>query len=551
MIEAEAMWDGIWLGATLAAPLLLLAVSFLIPAQALKKLLPLAPLPALIAAVFLSEGAFIAFPDMLFGLVLYLDAPGSLLLGASAILWMAAGVYANAYRRKTDNDTRFVRWWLATLTGSLGVFIAADLPGFYLFFTMVSLSAYWLIVDDGTASVRRAGLVYVSLALLGEAFLLFAFVLLAVASLDGSLLIYDAMVALPSSPFRDIVIVLVILGFGIKIGLVPLHVWMPLTYRAAPVPVAAVLSGAAVKAGVIGLIRFLPFEAAMPEWGMVLAVLGLVSVFYGVAIGLTQSHPKTILAYSSISQMGVIATVMGMGLASGNTLVPILAAFYGLHHILVKGGLFLALGIATQHHARGLWPVMLPAVIIALGLGGLPLTGGMVAKLAIKEPLGDGLAGLLIALSGATSTLLMLHFLSCLRHASEQGDAVATSVTGSAALVGSWLVVAACAIALPWLLFPVVTGEPLLYALAPQALLESLWPVLLGAGLAFAGRRMWHVLPSIPPGDILAGVPFLIVPARRIGCMMERIDGYLRQWPVATIAFLVCTILFALLIAGR
>ena len=277
MIEAEAMWDGIWLGATLAAPLLLLAVSFLIPAKALKKLLPLAPLPGLIAAVFLSEGAFIAFPDMVFGLVLYLDASGSLLLGASAILWIAAGIYANAYRRETENDTRFVRWWLATLTGSLGVFLAADLPGFYLFFTMVSLSAYWLIVDDGTASVRRAGLVYVSLALLGEAFLLFAFILLAATSLDGSLLIYDAMVALPSSPFRDIVIALVILGFGIKIGLVPLHVWMPLTYSAAPIPAAAVFLGLAFLLCTLVVAGLPPLSGFLGKLAMLTALLPLTS----------------------------------------------------------------------------------------------------------------------------------------------------------------------------------------------------------------------------------------------------------------------------------
>ena len=82
---------------------------------------------------------------------------------------------------------------------------------------------------------------------------------------------------------------------------------MPLAYTAAPIPAAAVLSGAAVKAGVIGLIRFLPFGAALPGWGEALAWAGFVSAFYGVAIGLTQQDPKTVLAYSSISQMGVIA----------------------------------------------------------------------------------------------------------------------------------------------------------------------------------------------------------------------------------------------------
>jgi hypothetical protein len=82
-----------------------------------------------------------------------------------------------------------------------------------------------------------------------------------------------------------------VLGFGTKMGLVPLHVWMPPTYVAAPFPAAAVLSGAAVKAGVIGLVRFLPFGAALPGWGEALAVVGFVSAFFGVAVGLTQRNP--------------------------------------------------------------------------------------------------------------------------------------------------------------------------------------------------------------------------------------------------------------------
>ena len=82
------------------------------------------------------------------------------------------------------------------------------------------------------------------------------------------------------------------------------------------------LSGAAVKAGVIGLIRFLPFGAPLQGWGEALVVIGFVSAFYGVAIGITQQNPKTVLAYSSISQMGVIAAALGMALAAGDAGAP-------------------------------------------------------------------------------------------------------------------------------------------------------------------------------------------------------------------------------------
>src|SRR5262249_38583965 len=153
---------------------------------------------------------------------------------------------------------RFATWWLMTLVGNLGVFLSADLVSFYVLFTLATLAAYGLIVHEATSASWRAGAVYIALAVLGEALLLMAFVLLAAGSPEGSLAIRGAVAALPTSQWRAAARALLVLGFGLKIGLVPLHVWMPLTYAAAPIPAAAVLSGAAVNAGVIGLIRFLP-----------------------------------------------------------------------------------------------------------------------------------------------------------------------------------------------------------------------------------------------------------------------------------------------------
>jgi formate hydrogenlyase subunit 3/multisubunit Na+/H+ antiporter MnhD subunit len=334
-----------------------------------------------------------------------------MLLGPAALLWSVAGLFARVYLQGNQDDGRFAVWWLITLTGNLGVFIAADMVSFYVFFTLNSLAAYGLVAYNGTASAKRAGAIYVALALLGETFLLFGFVLAAAAIPDGSLLIRDAVAALPTSPWRGGVLALLILGFGLKIGLVPLHVWMPLTYSAAAIPAAAVLSGAAVKAGTIGLIRFLPFETALPGWGETLAAVGLISAFYGVAVGLTQSNPKVVLAYSSVSQMGLLAAVLGIGLAAGDESAVLAATFYAAHHILVKGGLFLAIGMAMHTRPRSFWPLLFPAAVLALALGGLPLTGGAWAKLAVKAPLGGGIAGTLADVSAVGTTLLMLHFL--------------------------------------------------------------------------------------------------------------------------------------------
>ena len=313
-----------------------------------------------------------------------------MLLGAAALLWIAAGIYARSYLKGQPNRGRFAVWWLLSLTGSLGVFMAGDMATFYVTFGLASLAAWGLVIHDGTPGALRAGAVYLGLAVLSEVCLLMGFALLAAATPGSSLAIQGAVALLPTSPWRDATLAFLIVGFGLKVGLVPLHVWLPLAYPAAPIPAAAVISGAISKAGVIGLLRFLPLEAALPDWGAALAAVGLVSAFYGVAVGITQANPKTVLAYSSVSQMGFIATVLGMALAAGNDSANVAAAFYAAHHVLAKGALFLAVGVAATGGARRWWPVLLPAAVLALGFGGLPLTGGGLAKLAVKPPLGEG-----------------------------------------------------------------------------------------------------------------------------------------------------------------
>ena len=471
-----------------------------------------------------------------------------MLLGTTALLWAAAGSYAGATLRGAAREGRFAVWWLMTLVGNLGVFIAADLVTFYLFFTLSSLAAYGLVVHDDTSTARRAAAVYIGLAVLGEALLLIAFVLLAAAIPDGSLLITDAMAALPGSPWRDAALAFLILGFGLKIGLVPLHVWMPLTYSAAPIPAAAVLSGAAVKVGVIGLIRFMPFAAALPGWGEALAAIGLISTFYGVAIGLTQNNPKTVLAYSSVSQMGLLATVLGMGLAAGDPHAAIAAAFYAMHHVLVKGGLFLAVGVAAMGDRRRWWVVLLPAAVLSLSLAGLPLTGGALAKSAVKNSLGNGLVGPLATLSSMASTVLMLHFLHCLMANSPRSPDMRASI----GLAVPWLVIAFVSIVVPWMLFSAVTGAPLENGVGLRVFWDALWPILAGGLVALLLRQRSSLIPSVPEGDVLALASGAARALRHLGAAMERTEAHARQWPVAGVLLLaVTTVILVATILGR
>ena len=527
--------------ATIALPLaMLVACLWPGPRARMPALLALAPLPGLAAALLAHDAPALVLDPQRLQLTLALDAPSALLLGVAAFLWLTAGAYAATYLRADPHRERFAVCWLLTLTGSLGVFMAGDLATFYVLFALVSLAAYGLVVQDGTPKARQAGVIYLALAVIGEIFLLAGFVLLAAAAPGDSLAIRAVTAALPGSPWLAATIVCLLAGFGLKAGLVPLHVWLPIAHPAAPMPASAVLSGAIIKAGVIGLIAFLPLTTALPGWGAALTALGLVTAFYGVAIGITQANPKTILAYSSVSQMGVVAAVLGMAWAAGDAGGAMPAAQYAAHHVLAKGALFLAVGIVATAGGARFWLVLAVAAVLALGMGGLPLTGGALAKLAVKPLLGDGLVATLASLSGAGTTLLMLHFL---------GRLVATR-TGQgtvppAGLVLPWLVTSLAAVAVPWLLYP--TAE----ALTPTALWDSGWPVLLGAGLAVPLHLWGRHLPGIPEGDLV--VLYLAATRRLAACgdLLVRLEAGLRHWPVAGVLLLALTLaLGAAFLAG-
>ncbi len=539
-------WSGL-LVAALATPLLLLAACAFRPVRArVLDLLPLAPVPGLAAALLAAGAPSISWTLPRLRLTLALDLPGAVLLGTAALLWIGAGVYAAAHQRGQPHSTRFAEFWLLALAGSLGVFFAADLVSFYVLFALASLAPYGLIAHDGTPRARRAALIYVNFAVLGEALLLAGFVLLAAAIPGESLLIGDAVAALPGSATRTVTLICLIAGFGLKAGLVPLHVWLPLAYSAAPIPAAAVISGAISKAGIIGLIRFLPVMAGLPHWGGALTGIGLFAAFYGVAVGVTQANPKTVLAYSSISQMGFIAAVLGRALSAGSAGALLPVAFYAGHHVLAKGSLFLAVGVAARGGARRLWLVLLPAAVVALGFGGLPFTGGGLAKLAVKAPLEGGAVGALATASAVASTVLMLYFLRRLATVAPAAPNGATT----ASLTVPWLVLAFASVAIPWVLYPALGLGSLTEAFASASLWKALWPVLVGVVLA-AGLARWEgALPRVPEGDIVVLGRFGWRAARACGNATERADEFLRRWPIAGLSLLALAVaLYAAMMA--
>jgi formate hydrogenlyase subunit 3/multisubunit Na+/H+ antiporter MnhD subunit len=193
---------------------------------------------------------------LLFGTILGLDETGRVFLLLTAILWLAAGVYARGYLAADRQQRRFWFVFLLTMSGNLGLPLAFDMISFYCFFALMSFAAYGLVIHERTAFARRAGAIYLGLVMVGEILLFAALLLLAPDA--TSLLLADAASALVTTERQSLILALLITAFGIKIGMLPLHIWLPLAHPAAPLPASAVLSGAMIKAGALGLLRLLP-----------------------------------------------------------------------------------------------------------------------------------------------------------------------------------------------------------------------------------------------------------------------------------------------------
>jgi len=528
----DSVTASVLLVASVAVPLLV-ATAFV--SDGLRRhaswLLLLAPIPALLAAILLREGTALVVLSPPFRLSLAVDTAGGLLLGGAAILWLAAGRFAVAFLRADPTCDRFLVWWLFTMAGSFAVFLVADLASFYLAYALVSFSAFGLVVHDDSPEARRAGSLYLSLTVLGEAFLIAAFVMLAAGIDQANPLIREAVAALPTSPWQSAILLLLLLGFTLKMGLFPLHIWMPLAHSVAPAPGSAALSGIVVKAGVIGLIRFIPEGFPMPVWGMTLAAFGMVTAFYGVAIGLTQRHPKRALAYSTVSQMGVVGVVLGAGLETGSGVALLLAAFYALNHMLLKGSMFLAVGLASAGGKAERRIGVLLMAMLGLGLAGLPLTGGAFAKYAIKAAPTSGTVVFLLTLSAAGTAALMLHVVILLLGS----DGKAGKNKG---LVGPCAVLSLIGMALPAVLFPAVTGVHPSAALSADALFGAAWPIALGAALALLVYRLRDRIPQVPAGDLFVLASRLAPAVARVSGMAADVDRALGRWQVAGITVL-------------
>lgn len=547
---------------------------------------PWAAIPALVASLMLMPGITLELPWLLLGTRLGLDEAGRVFLFFSALLWLVAGVYTTGYFSIRSSRAQFFSWFLLAMSGNLGLILAQDLAAFFTFFTLMSFASYGLVVHERTSEALRAGRIYIVLVVVGEVLLFAAFVLAALAA--GSIDFEAVRPAVAGSEARDWIVGLTLLGFGIKAGVIGLHVWLPLAHPVAPTPASAVLSGAMIAAGLLGWLRVLPLgETALPEWGAVMITAGAVAAFYATLVGLMQSNPKTVLAYSSVSKMGVMTIGIGLGLVAPDSWPLLLSAIliYALHHGLAKGALFLGVGMAAAPPvSKGQRRMLMAGLLLpALALAGAPLTSGMIAKHLLKvqvtsvmSPWGDWLQ-ILLPWSTVATAMLMGRFLYLVwpRHEAAKG-----AVSKPGTMWWPWIALLAAVVLSLWLI-------PFLELKAPwsmKVMISALWPAALGGGLAAIvwlaarGRRIHH-LPRVPPGDILiivenwlwpvlaSGLTFALVVLVKgrssllagwnwwrdhsgLAPVLDGGENRFGQWAIGTALFLMLGMVFVFLVAS-
>lgn len=495
--------------------------------EGIGRLAPWAPAPALGLSLAGSPGEPVQLGWLLLGTGLGLTEVTRVFLLFTAVLWLGAGIHARGYLSDDPRRDRFELFWLLTLTGNLVLVLALDIATFYVGFALMTFAAYGLVVHTGKPDARRAGRVYLVMAILGEGLILAGILLTANEAAAPLLpLLADVPAVIADSERRDLLIALLWLGFGIKAGLPLLHLWLPLAHPVAPVPASAVLSGAMIKAGLLAWLHILPFGlVSLPGWSALAIGAGLLAAFGAAFIGLHQHHPKTVLAYSSISQMGLITVGVGMALQVP-TLAPLLVAavtVYALHHAMAKGALFLSVAVARHPGPLGgplLWVLLsLPALALAGVFG-----SGVIAKTALKAPFDAAVAlpdwwehlPRVLELAAVGTTLILARALWLLRIESQGGRASRSVWVG-------WGLVLAAGPALVFLLeyWGLAVRKPI----SMGDWISLGWPVLAGAILALAGSRLLRPWP-IPPGDLLA----LITPKPDLATRIRASTTPLLRW---------------------
>ncbi|PKN50059.1 MAG: hypothetical protein CVU63_00370, partial [Deltaproteobacteria bacterium HGW-Deltaproteobacteria-20] len=367
---------------------------------------------AMIGPVGASHRIECEIPAMLGTLRFTVDSFGLLFAIFTSFVWFCSTLYSLDYLKHEHAHDRYHATSLVVLAANLGVVLAGDLVTLYLFFEALGLVAFLLVIHTETEEAKRASLKYLWMTVIGGFMLVGGIFLTYAIGGDGTL----SPIAFRegTETLRWVASILLLLGFGVKAGMLPVHVWLPDAHPVAPSPASALLSGVMIKAGAYGIFRTL-LALMRPEvaehleesaWhftsqlGLVVLWIGIATMFIGVGLALGQKNAKRMLAYHSVSQMGFILAGLGaagylgahgaMGVAGG--------LYHVLNHALFKSCLFLGVGAVffrtgelDMYKLGGLWKKMpltfLFTLIAACGITGVPLFNGFVSKCLIHHAL--------------------------------------------------------------------------------------------------------------------------------------------------------------------
>jgi multicomponent K+:H+ antiporter subunit A len=385
----------------LALPFAGSIIAALLPENARKLEAWLAGLVAVVCAILV----FMLLPDVMDGRVIKTVIPwipgrgvdftlrmdGYSWLFSIIITTMGALVvlYARYYLSPQDPVPRFFAFFQAFMGSMLGVVLAGNLIQLVIFWELTSLSSFMLIAYwHHRLDARRGARMALTITAAGGLCLLAGMLML--GHVAGS---YDLDVVLASGdlirnhPWYTTMLVLVALGALTKSAQFPFHFWLP-NAMAAPTPVSAYLHSATmVKAGVFLLARFWPVMAGTEEWTWIIGGAGLFSLALGAYAATFQLDMKGVLAYSTISHLGLITLLLGMN----STLALVAAVFHMINHATFKASLFMAAGIVDHEtgtrdltRLSGLYRSMpitaTLAVVAAASMAGVPLLNGFLSK---------------------------------------------------------------------------------------------------------------------------------------------------------------------------
>ena len=360
---------------------------------------------AIIAVLFVrvAGGAVYSFRlDDVCGRGLYLKMDGfrALYSGIAILMWMMTTIFSREYFGHYRNRNRYYLFLLLTFGATVGVFLSADLFTTFVFFEIMSMASYVMVIHDEKPAAMRAGDTYLAVAVLGGMVMLMGLFLLynAVGTLDMDLLL-DACRAYENKGTLYLAAALMLVGFGAKAGMFPLHIWLPKAHPVAPAPASALLSGILTKAGVFGVLVigsniFLHDQT----WGFAILCLGVITMFLGAVLAVFSIDLKRTLACSSMSQIGFIMTGAGMQglLGAENALAVRGTLLHMVNHSLIKLVLFMAAGaIYMNLHKLDLNEIrgfgrkkpLLNFIFLmgVLGIIGMPFWNGNISKTLIHE----------------------------------------------------------------------------------------------------------------------------------------------------------------------